>query len=172
MIDCLHILSVSVKIVTRKHKSVSGSSTHPPTLPFGLVMSQGDLQSLLGYLKSLSFSFLSKTYLQGWSFGQEYVVPTFRSLLSSHPDITSLFLLLITFYVSLMILTTASRWMYSFIMGIFRMTVMLVLILGTVWVIKVGQGEDASPKVAGGVRWVMDKGKRYVWDAAGELFNG
>ena len=134
-------------------------------------MSQADIQSLLDYLKSLSFSFISKAYLQGWSLSQEYVFPTVRSLLSSHPDITSLFLLLITLYVSLMVLSTASRWMYSFIMGIFRMAVMLVLILGAVWVVKVGQGEDASPKIAGVFQWAMDKGKRYVWNAAGELFN-
>jgi hypothetical protein len=61
--------------------------------------------------------------------------------------------------------------MYSFIMGVFRMAVMLVLILGAVWVVKVGQGEDASPKIAGSVQWAMEKGKRYVWNAAGELFN-
>lgn len=134
-------------------------------------MLQANLQSLLDYSKSLSFSFLSKTYSQGWLLGQEYVFPTLRSLLSSHPDITSLFLLLITFYVSLMVLSTASRWMYSLIMGTIRMAVMLALLLGAVWVIRVGQGEDSLPKVPGGIQWAMDKGKQYVWNAVGELLN-
>jgi len=133
-------------------------------------MSQADLQSLLDYLRSSLFSFVSRIYLGGWSLGQEYVFPSLRSVLSSHPDITSLFVLLITFYVSLMVLNTASRWMYSFIMGTVRMAVMLALVLGTVWVIKVGQGEDALQMVAGGVQWAMDKGKQYIWNAAGELF--
>jgi hypothetical protein len=134
-------------------------------------MSQVDPQSLLDYFKSISFSFLSKMYLQGWSLCQEYVFPTLRSLLSSHPDITSLFLLLITFYASLMVLTTASRWMYSFIMGTIRMAILLTLILGLVWVIRVGEGEDASLKAMEGVQWVTDKGKRYIWNTAWELFN-
>lgn len=51
------------------------------------------------------------------------------------------------------------------------MAVMLALLLGAVWVIRVGQGEDASPKVPGGIQWAMDKGKQYVWNAAGELLN-
>jgi len=74
-------------------------------------------------------------------------------------------------YVSLVVLNTASRWLYSFVMGIMRMAVMGALVLGVVWAIKVGQGEDATETVSGGLQWAMDKGKRYVWNAAGEFLN-
>ena len=56
-------------------------------------------------------------------------------------------------------------------MGTVRMAIMLALVLGVVWVIRVGEGEDASLKAMEGVQWVMDKGKRYIWNAALELFN-
>lgn len=134
-------------------------------------MSSTDFQRLVDYLKSASFAAVNKSVSEGWAVTQDYVFPTLRSLLSSHPDITSLFLLLITLYVSLVVLNTASRWMYSVIMGIVRMAVMGALVLGVVWAIKVGQGEDASDTVSGGLQWAMDKGKRYVWNAAGEFLN-
>jgi hypothetical protein len=134
-------------------------------------MSNLDFQSLVNTLKSYSYYFLSKSSSQGWAVGQEYVFPTIRSLLANHPDITSLFLLLIVLYVSLMVLTTASRWMYSFVMGILRMVFVAALILGAVWVVKVGQGENGKETLSGGAQWVMDKGKQYVWNAAGEMFN-
>jgi hypothetical protein len=60
--------------------------------------------------------------------------------------------------------------MYSLIMGLIRMAFMLTLLLGAVWVIRVGQGEDVPAHVTGGLQWAMDKGKQYVWNAAGELF--
>jgi hypothetical protein len=135
------------------------------------VMSQLDFQSLIDYAKSYSYAFLAKTSSHGYTLGQDYVFPTLRKLLSSHPDITSLFLLLITLYISILVLNTASRWMYSFIMSIVRMVFLAALVLGAVWVIKVGQGENGSETAAGGVQWVMDKGKRYVWNAAGEMLN-
>jgi len=134
-------------------------------------MSNFDLQSLIDYAKSYSYAFLAKSSSQGYSLGREYVFPTLRSLLSNHPDITSLFLILITLYISLVVLNTASRWMYSFVMGIIRMAFLAALVLGAVWVIKVGQGENGSETITGGAQWVMDKGKRYVWNAAGEMFN-
>jgi Nuclear pore assembly and biogenesis len=134
-------------------------------------MSKEYLQTLLDYAKSYSYHFLGKSYSQGWALSQEHIFPTLRSLLSSHPDITSLVLLLIVLYVSLTVLNTASRWMYSFVMGIIRMAVMLALVVGAVWVIKVGQGEDASATVTGGINWAMDKGKQYIWNTAGDLFN-
>ncbi len=130
-----------------------------------------DLQHLADYLKSASFAAVNKSFSEGWAVTQDYVFPTLRSLLSSHPDITSLFLLLIMLYVSLVVLNTASRWLYSFVMGIVRMAVMGALVLGVVWAIKVGQGEDATETVSGGLQWAMDKGKRYVWNAAGEFLN-
>ena len=135
------------------------------------IMSNFDLQSLIDYAKSYSYAFLAKSSSQGYSLGREYVFPTLRSLLSSHPDITSLFLILITLYISLVVLNTASRWMYSFVMGIVRMAFLAALVLGAVWVIKVGQGENGSETITGGAQWVMDKGKRYVWNAAGEMLN-
>ena len=51
------------------------------------------------------------------------------------------------------------------------MAVMAALILGAVWVIKAGQGEDASKAVGGSVQWAMDKGKRYIWNTAGDFLN-
>jgi len=51
------------------------------------------------------------------------------------------------------------------------MVFLAALVLGAMWVIKVGQGENASESVSGGVQWAMDKGKRYVWNAAGEMLN-
>jgi hypothetical protein len=128
-----------------------------------------DLNTIIEYLKSFSVQFLNKTFSTSYTFAQEYVFPTLRSLLSSHPDITSLLLLLFLLYASLVVLNTASRWMYSFILGFLRMVVMLALVLGAVWVIKVGQGENATEHISGGVQWAMGKGKRYVWDAAGDL---
>jgi hypothetical protein len=85
----------------------------------------------------------------------------------------SLFLMLITLYVSLMVLNTASRLIYSFIFGMIRMAVMGVLILGVVWVIKAGQGDidTVSNALVDNVQWVMDQGKRYIWNAAGDLLN-
>jgi hypothetical protein len=138
--------------------------------PCTAIMSQLELQSLLDYLKSYSISFFSESYSQGWVLYQEYVMPTLRSLLSSHPDITSLFLLLITLYVSLMVLNTASRWMYSLVLGIIRMLFMMALVLGALWVIRVGQGEDGPEAVKGGIQSAMDKGKQYIWDVMGEFF--
>jgi Nuclear pore assembly and biogenesis len=135
------------------------------------IMSQLDLQSLLDYLKSYSFSFLSKSYSQGWTLCQEYVLPALRSLLSSHPDIASLFLLLITLYVSLMVLNTASRWMYSLVLGIVRMFFMMALVVGALWVVRVGQGKDTSEDVLGNVQWAMDKGKQYIWNVVGDLLH-
>lgn len=134
-------------------------------------MSHLDFQSLIDYAKSYCYSILAKMSSHGYTLGQEYVFPTLQSLLSSHPDITSLFLLLITLYISILVLNTASRWMYSFIMSIVRMVFLAALVLGAMWVIKVGQGENASESVSGGVQWAMDKGKRYVWNAAGEMLN-
>jgi hypothetical protein len=133
-------------------------------------MSSTDLQSLVEFLKSISGSFLNKSFAEGSSAFRNYVFPTLRSLLSSHPDIMSLFLLLITLYVSLLVLNTASRWMYSFVMGFVRMLFMGALVLGVVWAIKVGQGEDASATMNGGIQWAINKGKRYVFGAAAELF--
>jgi hypothetical protein len=134
-------------------------------------MSSTDLQSLVDFLKSISGSFLNKSFTEGSNAFQNYVFPTLRSLLSSHPDIMSLFLLLITLYVSILVLNTASRWMYSFVMGIVRMVFMGALVMGVVWAIKVGQGEDASATMNGGIQWAINKGKQYVFGAAGELFN-
>jgi hypothetical protein len=134
-------------------------------------MSSSDFQNLLDFLKSISGSVLNQSYKEGSNALQNYVFPTLRSLLSSHPDIMSLFLLLITLYVSLMVLNTASRWMYSFVMGIVRMVFMGALVLGVVWAIKVGQGEDPSATVNGITQWAMNKGKQYSWSAASKLFN-
>ena len=134
-------------------------------------MSHLDLQGLLDLAKSYSYAFLAKSTSQGYALSQEYIFPILRNLLSSHPDITSPFLLLITLYISLMILNTASRWIYSFVISILRMIFMATLVLGAVWVIKVGQGENGSEAVAGGVHWVVDKGKRYFWNPADEMFN-
>jgi phosphoglycerol transferase MdoB-like AlkP superfamily enzyme len=130
-----------------------------------------DLNTILEYAKSYSSQFLNKSFSTSYAFAQDYVYPTFRSLLSSHPDIASLLVLLVTLYVSLMVLNTASRWMYSFIMGFVRMVVLAGLVAGAVWVVKTGQGENATESMAGGVQWAMDKGKRYVWDAAGNFLN-
>jgi hypothetical protein len=127
--------------------------------------------SVVETLKSYSAQFLSKSASTSYAAAQDYVFPTLRSLLSTHPDITSLFLLLITLYVSLMVLNTATRWMYSTVIGFVKMLVMLALILGVVWVVKVGQGENGTESIAGGAQWVMDKGKRYIWNAAGEFLN-
>ena len=134
-------------------------------------MSHLDLQSLLDYAKSYTYALLAKSMSHGYALGQEYILPTLRNLLTNHPDITSLFLLITTLYISVMVLNTASRWMYSFIMSIVRTIFLAMLVLGTIWVIKVGQGEDVSETVAGGVHWAVDKGKRYVWNAAGEMLN-
>jgi hypothetical protein len=60
--------------------------------------------------------------------------------------------------------------MYSFVMGFVRMLFMGALVLGVVWAIKVGQGEDASATMNGGIQWAINKGKRYVFGAAAELF--
>jgi hypothetical protein len=81
--------------------------------------------------------------------------------------------MLITLYVSLMVLNTASKLIYSFIFGMIRMAVMGVLVLGVLWVIKAGQGDiDTVSNVLGGsVQWIMDQGKRYIWNATGDLLN-
>jgi uncharacterized membrane protein len=130
-----------------------------------------DIDTLLEHAKTYSSQFLSKSFSTGYGLARDYVFPTLRSLLSSHPDITSLLLLLVTLYVSLMVLNTASRWMYSAVMGVVKMVVMLALILGAVWVVKTGQGENATENMAGGVQWAMGKGKRYAWNAAGGYLN-
>lgn len=134
-------------------------------------MSQTELQALLDYAKSVFYKVASTVYSEGWKISQDYVIPTVRSVSSTHPDIASLFVLLITLYISLRVLNTASRWMYSIVMSIVRMVIFGVLVLGAVWMVKVGQGEDASKTVTDGVQWAMDKGRQYVWNAAGELFN-
>lgn len=50
------------------------------------------------------------------------------------------------------------------------MLFMMALVLGTLWVVRVGQGKDAS-EVVGSVQWAMDKGKQYVWNSVGELLH-
>ena len=70
-----------------------------------------------------------------------------------------------------MVLNTASRWIYSFIFGLIRMTIMAALVLALVWVIEAGQGEDASNTVGGSLEWAVDTGKRYVWNAVGDFLN-
>lgn len=70
-----------------------------------------------------------------------------------------------------MVLNTASRLLYSAVMGVVRMLFFGGLVLGAVWMIKIGQGGDTSQTFANGLQWVVDKGKRYVWNAAGDLFN-
>jgi hypothetical protein len=48
---------------------------------------------------------------------------------------------------------------------------MLALVLGLVWVIEAGQGEDTLKAAKGSLEWAMDKGKRYIWNAAGDFLN-
>jgi hypothetical protein len=129
-----------------------------------------DLQSVLDYAKSTGYSFLSKTYSQGYALTEQHVAPTVRSLLSNHPDIASLALLLIIFYISLLVLNTASRWMYSIIMSVVRLLFMAALVLGVVWVVKVGRGEDAVQTVTDSVQWAVEKGREYAWNVAGQVF--
>jgi hypothetical protein len=129
-----------------------------------------DLQSALDYAKSTGYSFLSKTYSQGYALTEQHVAPTVRSLLSNHPDIASLALLLIIFYISLLVLNTASRWMYSIIMSVVRLLFMAALVLGVVWVVKVGRGEDAVQTVTDSVQWAVEKGREYAWNVAGQVF--
>jgi len=133
-------------------------------------MSQ-DVQTILDYAKSIGFSFLSKAYTQGYALTEQYILPTLRSLLSNHPDVASLLLLLITFYVSLLVLNTASRWMYSIVMSLVRLFFMAALVLGAVWVVKVGRGEDAVKTVSEGMQRVMYMGRQYAWAAAGQVLN-
>jgi len=134
-------------------------------------MSSNDFQSVIDFLKSASSKILSKTYSEGWTLGQNHVFPLVRSLLSNHPDIASLLLLLITLYVSLMVLNTASRWMYSMVMTIVRMVFLVAMVLGAIWLVKVGQGEDGAETVMNSVQWALNKGRRFAWNAAGEFFN-
>src|SRR5579871_5560416 len=132
-------------------------------------MSSNDFQSVIDFLKSASSKILSKTYSEGWTLGQNHVFPLVRSLLSNHPDIASLLLLLITLYVSLMVLNTASRWMYSMVMTIVRMVFLVAMVLGAIWLVKVGQGEDGAETVMNSVQWALNKGRRFAWNAAGEF---
>jgi Nuclear pore assembly and biogenesis len=165
--NCDEVLTKLFKVTCGDLQSHAKSTKYYPLT----IMSQADLQNLVDFLKPYGYSFLSKLYSQGWILGQEYIFPTFRSLLSSHPDIISLFLLLVTLYMSLMVLNTVSRLMYSFVMGILRMSVMVALVLGAVWIVKAGRGEDATEMFAGGVQWVLGKGKQYVWNATGNFLN-
>ena len=126
---------------------------------------------MLDYAKSIAVSLLSKAYIQGYVLTEQYILPTLRSLLSNHPDVASLLLLLITLYVSLLVLNTASRWMYSIIMSLVRLFFMAALVLGAVWVVKVGRGEDIVKTVGGGMQWTMDKGRQYAWAAAGQVLH-
>jgi len=134
-------------------------------------MSSADLNNLFEYVKSLSAQILNKSASSTWYVSKEHIAPTLRNLLQSHPDFTSLLLLLITLYVSIMVLTTASRWMYSAVMTMVKLVFTMALILGAVWVVKVGQGENATETVTSGIQWTMNQGKRYVWNAAGEILN-
>jgi hypothetical protein len=129
-----------------------------------------DLQGALDYAKSMGYSFLSETYSQGYALTEQHIAPTVRSLLSNHPDIASLALLLIVFYISLLVLNTASRWMYSVVMSIVRLLFMAALVLGAVWVVKVGRGEDGLQTVTDGVQWAVEKGREYAWNVAGQVF--
>ena len=101
-------LSVSPDCDEAKQKRV-GIFTHSNSLSPTLLRRVMDAQIILDYAKSYFYAFISKAYAQGWVFGEQYVFPTLRNLLSSHPDITSLFLLLLVLYISLMVLNTASR---------------------------------------------------------------
>ena len=134
-------------------------------------MSSTELQSIIDFVKNASAKVLSKTYSEGWTLGQNYLLPTVRSIWSSHPDIASLIVLLITLYVSLTVLNTASRWMYSMVMTMVKMVFLVAMVLGAVWLVKVGQGENGTESVANGVQWAVNKGKQYAWNAAGEYLN-
>jgi hypothetical protein len=119
----------------------------------------------------MSYKVLSKTYTGSWTVAEEYILPMFRSLLSSHPDIASLLLLLIVLYVSLMVLSTASRFMYSMVMTVVRMAVLAAMVLGAVWLVKVGQGQNGTETVSNGLNWAVNKGRQYAFQAAGEFLN-
>jgi hypothetical protein len=68
------------------------------------------------------------------------------------------------------VLNTASRWMYSIIMSIVRLLFMGALVLGAIWVVKVGRGEDAVQTVTDSVQWAAEKGRKYAWNVAGQVF--
>jgi hypothetical protein len=129
-----------------------------------------ELQSILDYAISISFFFLSKAYILGYTLTTQYIFPIVRYILSNHPDVVSLFLLLLSLYISLLVLNMASRWMYSIVMGFVRLFLMAVLVLGAVWVVKVSRGEDAVQMVSQNVLWAMDKGRQYAWNMAGQAF--
>ena len=48
---------------------------------------------------------------------------------------------------------------------------MAALVLGAVWVVKVGRGEDAVKTVSEGMQKVMYQGRKYAWAAAGQVLN-
>ena len=131
-------------------------------------MSSNDLQNVIDFVKSVSAKVAGKTYTQGMALSEAYVFPTLRSLLSSHPDIASLLVLLIVLYISITVLTTASRFVYSMVMSIVRMVVLAGMILGTVWLVKVGQGQNGTETVLNSVQWAVNKGRQFAWNAAGE----
>jgi Nuclear pore assembly and biogenesis len=134
-------------------------------------MAKDNTDVVLDYLKSNLYTLANTSYEIGTTFAQDYVVPGLRSLFSTHPDIASLLLLLLILYTSLMILNTATRWMYSFVMTVIRMIFLAALVLGAVWIIKIGQGEDASASVASSVDWAKAKGREYILNIAGGFIN-
>jgi Nuclear pore assembly and biogenesis len=126
-----------------------------------------DVQTVINALKWFHVNVISHVYVKAYTLSQKYILPTAQSLASRHPDLASLLLLLILLYVSLMVLRTASRWMYSLVVGIVRTAFILLLLLGTIWIIKVGQGDDkTADKFASSFQWALNKGKQVAWNAA------
>ncbi|KAA8903416.1 hypothetical protein TRICI_005706 [Trichomonascus ciferrii] len=73
---------------------------------------------------------------------QAYVVgyPIVKNALKSNPDLTSVLLLLIILYISLLILSHATRMIYSTIMSFVKLTVVAIILLGIFWIAIRGVG--------------------------------
>jgi hypothetical protein len=60
--------------------------------------------------------------------------PLIKSAVNSNPDLTSILLLLIILYISLMILNHVTRMMYSLILTAVKLVVLAIIITAVFWV--------------------------------------
>lgn len=60
--------------------------------------------------------------------------PIIKNALTSNPDLTSVLILLIILYISLLILSHATRMIYSTIMSFVKLLVVAIILLGIFWI--------------------------------------
>jgi Nuclear pore assembly and biogenesis len=85
-----------------------------------------DLPVILNYIQSTLY------------YSIRTVAPTIKNALKSNPDLTSILILLIILYVSLLILGHVTRMMFSFVTGIIKLAIICLVLIAILWVAQRG----------------------------------